>query len=156
MLVGLKERADVDGLAAPEVAVDGPVKRQLQRAFIQDSARGQYLSRTNSNNDIKQDVQGWMAGHGCSGNGQWLLSLSVKSSSSLRSAAGREVDFVLEHGYSGFVRMGFFGPKHKTSPALQQKQDKKNHFSSTTTLSTSLAPSTSTSTSTLVDYQSNT
>lgn len=44
MLVGLEERADVDGLAAPEVAVDGPVKRQLQRAFVQDSALSQYLS----------------------------------------------------------------------------------------------------------------
>lgn len=37
MPVGLEEGADVDGLAAPEVAVDGPVKRQFQRAFVQDS-----------------------------------------------------------------------------------------------------------------------
>lgn len=43
MPVGLEERADVDSLAAPEVAVDGPVKRQLQRAFIQDSTLSQYL-----------------------------------------------------------------------------------------------------------------
>lgn len=61
MLVGLEERADVDGLAAPEVAVDGPVKRQLQRAFIQDSTHCQYLSRTN-NNDISRTYKaGWRA-----------------------------------------------------------------------------------------------
>lgn len=36
--VGLEEGADVEGLAAPEVPVDSPVERQLQRAAVERAA----------------------------------------------------------------------------------------------------------------------
>lgn len=35
VLVGFEERADVQGLAAPEVAVDGPVEGELQTAAVE-------------------------------------------------------------------------------------------------------------------------
>ncbi|EFE39792.1 hypothetical protein TRV_05528 [Trichophyton verrucosum HKI 0517] len=126
MLVGLEERADVDGLAAPEVAVDGPVKRQLQRAFVQDSALSQYLSFF-SLQWYQQDLQGWVAGHGCSSNVNGFCKVFVFSSS---CDAGREVDFVAGTWIFRFRPHRRRSPKHKTSPALQQKQDKqKKHFS---------------------------
>ena len=35
VLVGLEETADVQGLAAPDVAVDGPVEGELQGAAVE-------------------------------------------------------------------------------------------------------------------------
>jgi hypothetical protein len=35
VLVGLEETADVQGLAAPDVTVDGPVEGELQRAAVE-------------------------------------------------------------------------------------------------------------------------
>lgn len=34
ILVGVKKRADVDGLATPDMSVDSPIERQLQRPAI--------------------------------------------------------------------------------------------------------------------------
>jgi hypothetical protein len=45
VLVGFEEGAEVHGLAAPEVSVDGPVEGELQRAPVKASAVGQLCSR---------------------------------------------------------------------------------------------------------------
>lgn len=39
ILVGLEERADVDGLSSPEMPVNGPIKGKLQRPPVERSAR---------------------------------------------------------------------------------------------------------------------
>ena len=51
VLVGLEETADVQGLAAPDVAVDGPVEGELQGAAVERAGlniRGMSHARTGS------------------------------------------------------------------------------------------------------------
>lgn len=39
MLVGFEEGADVHGLTAPDVTVDGPVEGELERTAVEGAAR---------------------------------------------------------------------------------------------------------------------